>query len=226
LAGIVGVGAWAASNFLPAVSEAWEDFNFDHPFLMDTARDTVHWIGERLGYPWRKSEPAASEGFTPHTAGRNGTTRNGTTRPLTANDFVGRLEIPRLRLRTTVREGTGEGTLLLAAGHIPGTSLPGQRGNVAVAAHRDTLFRALSHIQMNDLITFKTREARYTYQVVSLDVVKPKDVGVLQPGRYPELTLVTCYPFDYIGSAPDRFIVKARQISKTPAEAFQTASAK
>src|SRR5207244_9209038 len=97
-------------------------------------------------------------------------------------------------------------------GHIPGTAVPGENGNVAVAGHRDTLFRGLGAIRDNDVIQFETLEGSYAYTVQSIEIVKPRDVSVLKPGRYPELTLVTCYPFNYVGSAPDRFIVKARQI--------------
>jgi len=125
---------------------------------------------------------------------------------------VGRLIIPRLRLRAMVREGTSEATLSLAAGHIPSTSLPGQQGNVGVAGHRDTLFRGLKDIHKNDLILFETLAGKYSYRVESTKIVKPEDVSVLSPGSFPELTLVTCYPFHYIGNAPDRFIVKARQV--------------
>jgi LPXTG-site transpeptidase (sortase) family protein len=128
--------------------------------------------------------------------------------------LIGRIAIPRLHLTTTVREGTGEDTLVLAAGHIRGTAFPGQKGNIAVAAHRDTLFSNLAGIRQKDLILFETLNARYAYEVASLEIVKPENVAVLKPGREQELTLVTCYPFDYLGSAPDRFIVKARLVSQ------------
>src|SRR5262249_28815741 len=127
-------------------------------------------------------------------------------------------------LTTTVREGTSEGTLFLAAGHIRGTSLPGQPGNAAVAAHRDTLFSALGNVRMSDRIQFENIDGKYTYEVRTITVVKPDDVSVLKPSRTPELTLVTCYPFDYIGSAPDRFVVKARQVSQSPAKPAYTST--
>jgi sortase A len=126
---------------------------------------------------------------------------------------VGRLVVPRLHLRAMVREGDGEGTLDLALGHIPGTALPGQKGNVGVAGHRDTLFRSLKSIEKNDLIEFQTLRGSYTYSVESIQVVKPENLDVLRPGPDAELTLVTCYPFAFVGPAPDRFIVKARQVA-------------
>jgi sortase A len=133
--------------------------------------------------------------------------------PLEDNALIGRITIPRLGLNTTVREGTGDNILLLAAGHMRGTAFPGGNGNVAVAGHRDTLFSGLARIQKNDLIEFETLHGSYRYQVASMEIVPPDDVSVLKPHRYSELTLITCYPFDYIGPAPKRFIVKARQIS-------------
>lgn len=110
-----------------------------------------------------------------------------------------------------VRQGVGEDTLRVALGHIPTTALPGESGNVGIAGHRDTLFRPLQKVRRNDLIVFETRSGKYVYRVQSTKVVGPKDVDVLEPKSSPELTLVTCYPFYYVGSAPERFIVEARQ---------------
>jgi LPXTG-site transpeptidase (sortase) family protein len=140
--------------------------------------------------------------------------------------LVGRLSIPRLRMRAIVREGSNEKTLSVALGHIPGTAFPGASGNVGVAGHRDRLFRELKHVAVNDQITVETPSAVYNYEVESTRIVKPTDVQVLNASTHPELTLVTCYPFEYVGSAPDRFIVKARLVSSaivTPST--QTASA-
>jgi sortase A len=128
--------------------------------------------------------------------------------------IVGRLAVPRLHIRAMVREGDSDRTLSVALGRIPGTALPGQQGNVGIAGHRDSLFRGLKNIAANDEITFETHDANYVYRVESTQIVKPEDVGVLKPGPAPELTLVTCYPFEYVGSAPDRFIVKARLVSQ------------
>jgi sortase A len=122
---------------------------------------------------------------------------------------VGMLAIPRLGLSTIVIEGVGDGELRLAAGHLPGTSLPGHRGNVVVASHRDTSFRALRFIRKGDAIAFVTRRGEYLYRVVSTTVVRPKDIQVLYPTKKDTLTLVTCYPFNFVGPAPKRFIVQA-----------------
>jgi sortase A len=136
---------------------------------------------------------------------------------VTANGgLVGRLLVPRLRLRAIVREGAGEDVLGVALGHITGTALPGQNGNVGVAGHRDTFFRGLRKIRKNDLIQFQTTGGDFFYRVQATGVVPPRDISVLKAGQSPSLTLVTCYPFNYIGSAPDRFIVKAVQVVQVP----------
>lgn len=133
------------------------------------------------------------------------------THPLQSHDIVGRLEIPRLHVSTVVLEGDDERSLTLGAGHIPGTPLPDQPGNVGIAAHRDTFFRPLRHIARNDRITLTTSDGAYQYTVESTEIVHPNEMRVLDAGGEPELTLITCYPFYYVGSAPLRFVVHARR---------------
>jgi sortase A len=127
--------------------------------------------------------------------------------------LIGRLSVLRLNLSAMVREGIDRNTLQLAVGHIPGTALPGQAGNVGVAGHRDTFFRGLKSLRTGDEIQFSTRGGDFRYEVESLLIVKPDNVGVLAPSAGNVLTLVTCYPFSYVGTAPKRFVVKARQVS-------------
>jgi LPXTG-site transpeptidase (sortase) family protein len=139
--------------------------------------------------------------------------RQGQTSEASPQTFPARLSVPRLRLTTMVEEGVGENTLRRAAGHIPDTALPGQPGNVGVAAHRDMAFRSLSGIREHDRIVMSTLKRDYDYEVVSTSIVNPDDVGVLAPSRGQQtLTLITCYPFYFIGHAPKRFVVRARQI--------------
>jgi len=133
--------------------------------------------------------------------------------PLPDGALIGRLEIPALNMQLPVREGAGRKTLDVGLGHIRGTAMPGQPGNVGIAGHRDTVFRGLRNIKKDDVIQLQTTLGTYDYQVESTRIVKPTDVAVLRPDGKPEITLVTCYPFYYVGSAPDRFIVKARQIN-------------
>lgn len=129
--------------------------------------------------------------------------------------LIGRLAIPRLGLSVIVTEGVDSRSLRRAAGHIPGTALPGQPGNAGISAHRDTFFRPLRNIRNNDIITVTTQLGEYSYRVVSTEIVSPFDVTVLDPGRGELLTLVTCYPFYFVGSAPERFIVRAERVGNS-----------
>ncbi len=125
-------------------------------------------------------------------------------RRLNEGDLFGRLEIPRLNLSVMVMEGDGAGVLRLGAGHVPGTQM-------CIAAHRDTFFRALKDIHVNDTIRITTPEGTTEYRVVSTKIVPPSDTSVLDAKDDSTLTLVTCYPFYYIGPAPKRFIVQAQK---------------
>ena len=125
-------------------------------------------------------------------------------RRLNEGDLFGRLEIPRLNLSVMVMEGDGASVLRLGAGHVPGTQM-------CIAAHRDTFFRALKDIKVNDTIRITTPEGTTEYRVVSTKIVPPSDTSVLDAKDDSTLTLVTCYPFYYIGPAPKRFIVQAQK---------------
>jgi sortase A len=126
--------------------------------------------------------------------------------------LIGRIEVHRLGVSVVVVEGTDESALQHAAGHIAGTALPGQPGNVGIAGHRDTFFRPLRNIKRDDMITLTTLHGEYLYRVVSTRIVRPSNVAVLNPDGNEILTLVTCYPFYFVGSAPERFIVRAERI--------------
>jgi sortase A len=126
---------------------------------------------------------------------------------------IGKINIPRLGISAILKEGVGQRTLNLAVGHIPSTALPGQPGNVGVAAHRDNLFRGLKDIRQDDSITLATLDNTWVYRVVSIKVVDPTDISVLDATVGENtLTLVTCYPFYFVGNAPQRFIVRALQV--------------
>jgi sortase A len=127
--------------------------------------------------------------------------------------LIGRMEIPRLQLSVVVMEGDDKLTLRRAVGHIPGTALPGNPGNVGLAGHRDTFFRPLKDVKIKDEIQISTLTGNFKYEVVSLRIVDPENVGVLAPSGENVLTLVTCYPFYFVGPAPKRWIVRARQVS-------------
>jgi sortase A len=131
---------------------------------------------------------------------------------LVGGALLGRVEIGRLNLSSMVREGVDAQTLSTSVGHVPSTALPGHLGNFALAAHRDTLFRALKDIKQDDVITFQSPDRTFTYKVENTRIVKPTDMSVLQPDGHELLTLITCYPFYYVGSAPKRFIVRAQLV--------------
>jgi sortase A len=131
---------------------------------------------------------------------------------VTTGSPFGRIEIPRIGISVMIVEGVEPHSLKVAVGHVPGTALPGEPGNVGIAGHRDTFFRKLREIRNHDAIRLRTLYGSYDYLVESTRVVGPSQVDVLQSSNESELTLVTCYPFYYVGSAPDRFIVRARQV--------------
>jgi sortase A len=130
-----------------------------------------------------------------------------------AGSLIGRIEIPRLLLSVVVVEGVDKTSLRRAVGHIPRTALPGAAGNVGLAGHRDTFFRPLKDVKIGDEIQVSTLNGTFKYEVVSLRIVDPENVGVLAPSGENVLTLVTCYPFYFVGPAPKRWIVRAKQVS-------------
>jgi LPXTG-site transpeptidase (sortase) family protein len=131
--------------------------------------------------------------------------------------LLGRVEIPRVGISALLLEGLSGSTLRRGVGHVPGTSLPELAGNVGVAGHRDTVFRGLKDIRKGDVVQLDTLAGTYRYTVDWAQVVDPSDVGVLARSSRRELTLVTCYPFYYVGSAPERFVVRAHLLDDSGA---------
>lgn len=119
------------------------------------------------------------------------------------------LRVPKIDLEVPVLEGTDEPALNRGVGHIAGTPRPGEPGNVGIAGHRDGFFRGLKDVSAGDVIELETLDATHRYRIQSLTIVSPRSIEVLAPTTEPVLTLVTCYPFYYAGSAPQRFIVRA-----------------
>ena len=128
---------------------------------------------------------------------------------LPARALIGRIEVARLKLSAVAREGVDVRTLRSAVGHVPGTALPGEEGNAAFAAHRDTFFRPLERVRTGDEVVVTTPTGVHRYAVTGTRIVDPSEVSVLQATQGRQLTLVTCYPFNFAGSAPKRFIVQA-----------------
>jgi sortase A len=134
------------------------------------------------------------------------------------------LRIPKIDLDVPVFNGTDALTLNHAVGRIGGTALPGGPGNIGVAGHRDTFFRGLKDVQKGDLIELRTKKGTDIYLVDEIRIVSPEDTSVLRPRGRPTLTLVTCYPFFFVGSAPKRYIVMAslaREIGSGPGHSKQ-----
>jgi sortase A len=133
---------------------------------------------------------------------------------LAVGDMLGIVEIPRLGFSTIVVEGDSDEMLKVAAGHLPDTP-PWQPGNTAIAGHRDGHFRPLKDIEIGDTIRLRTRHGTFDYRIKKTVIVLPSDISVLQPTLAKTLTLVTCYPFTYIGHAPKRFVIHAEALDAT-----------
>jgi LPXTG-site transpeptidase (sortase) family protein len=130
--------------------------------------------------------------------------------PAIERGLIGRLEIPRLHLSVIVMEGDDDATLGRAVGHVRGTALPWEPGNSVMAGHRDTFFRPLKNIRDDDQIRLTTARGTFDYRVTRTEIVEPDDTSALEPSSTRSLTLVTCYPFVYVGSAPQRFVIHAQ----------------
>lgn len=222
IVGFVCLG-WVSYSYLESyIYQSYEDYTLNEQ--MRGHRGSVIGFMHHLIFPHKPSsttptqeEPSQQNGEQQPETQANGTepAQPPTAGPkprLMPRDLIGRVEIPRLSISAIVREGVDARTLKHAVGHVPSTAMPGQPGNVAIAAHRDTFFRNLRGVKRGDRIQLVTPDATFDYEVESTKIVFPNNVEVLNPTPEPALTLVTCYPFNYIGSAPKRFIVRARQV--------------
>jgi len=135
-------------------------------------------------------------------------------RILAEGDILGELQVPRLGLDAMVVQGDSIADLRRAVGHLSNSAMPGEWGNVALAGHRDTFFRPLRDVRLGDEIRFQTRERSFVYVVKSIEVVAPTDTRVLESSTGHDLTLLTCFPFHYVGPAPKRFVVRAREVDE------------
>jgi sortase A len=211
LAGLAAVDVFVWVNTSTVLYQAYEDWSFDESMrgLKPTVRGFVSdEFASVFGSKTQAENPELPRKLDAVPAER----------PPLPDSLLGRLRIPRLQVAAMVREGADSGTLRSAIGHIPGTALPGKTGNIGLAGHRDTFFRALRNIQEGDTIDFETESGTYRYAVESTKIVTPRDISVLKAAGGKTLTLVTCYPFYYVGSAPKRFIVRAVQVSAGPSK--------
>ncbi len=197
IGGLLALSVWAAGNVSGAMGARQDIARFrqhTNPHLGASAPDTASWSEKRVR-EWRES-----------------LTR-------TAPAPLALLRIPRIGLEVAVLAGTDDWTLNRAVGHIEGTSAPGTGGNVGIAGHRDGFFRGLQHIAVGDMIDVETHGRLERFRIEQTWIVKPEDVWVIDPTDAPSITLVTCYPFYHVGSAPQRFIVRAvraEMVAKQP----------
>ena len=165
----------------------------------------AHMFQSRLA---RRLGTMGSTGFdSPAIEGAAATRREAIT-----SGLVGRLEIPRLGISAMVTEGISAQALGRGIGHVPHTAFPGERGNVGLAAHRDTYFHRLKDVARGDRIRLDTPDGVFSYEVEQAWIVDPDRIDLLEDTANPALTLVTCYPFNWVGHAPKRFVVRARAI--------------
>lgn len=203
--GCLALGYWGHAFFSASLYQLYESWRFDR-IIQSGARP-----GPAADAPPSGARPPGSPPPTP------------ADRPAPeAGSIIGRIQIPRIGLSAMVRQGDDAATLTKAVGHLPRTSLPGQPGNVVLAGHRDTFFRKLRDIRKQDTISLTTFNGEFHYAVESMEVVDPDYTQALEPSPYRTLTLVTCYPFTYIGHAPRRFVVRAREANAAPTLAAES----
>ena len=208
LLGLLALDCYIWVNTAASLDQAYGDWSFDQT-LLGAKASVTGFIADEIGWLFHKAPPSIAP---PDEKAEKAQPIPPAVKALQPGALIGRLRIPRLNVAVMVREGATESTLSRAVGHIPGTGLPGQLGNVGLAGHRDTFFRPLRNVRKDDAIDLDTGRGTIRYLVTSTQIVSPRDVGVLKASAGKTLTLVTCYPFYYVGSAPKRFIVQATEV--------------
>ena len=178
------------------------------PYLLLGCGSVMAFLGARDFFESYYGQAAAERTFRPAAASVSAVSLPQVQRPR-RGDTVARLSIPRLSAQLYVIEGDDTAELRRGPGHLADSAPPGTRGNCVIAGHRDTHFRVLKNIRKGDDIFLDTDRGRFRYRVAGTAIVSPTDTGVLRPTSTPVLTLVTCYPFYYVGASPKRFIVEA-----------------
>ena len=200
LLGLAGIGFYTYTYVDETVYQSYANWAFDQEIA---GKSVTFWDYLRQFAGLSQTAPAEKSASLTKTAPEIHRPAPG--------ELLGRVTIPRLNMTAVVLEGVDDATLRRSAGHVPSTALPGETGNFSIAAHRDTLFRPLKDIRVGDEVQFETAQKNLVFHVVSTKIVKPTDVSVLAPqGDSRLMTMITCYPFYYVGSAPKRFIVMAR----------------
>lgn len=169
--------------------------------------EALHWENQNPEGTSSDASPVGNAMFQQAQLSRAGLARQGSR--YERGESIAKLSIPRLNTTLYVLEGTGDKDLKRGPGHMEGTVMPGAGGNCVIAGHRDTHFRVLKNIAKGDEIVVQSREGTYKYRVTGMSVVAPENTDSLQPTAKSVLNLITCFPFDYVGSAPRRFVVHA-----------------
>ena len=181
------------------------------PFLR--AVEYVCWISGALALAWVVLVWLNTSNFQASQDKRlESLQQKSVTMRLQPGDPFGKISIPRIGLSAMIAEGIDDGTLRHAVGHFPESSTPEGAGTVALAGHRDTFFRGLGRVRLHDRIEIETAHGKYWYQVTRTAVVGPEHIELVEPSSGSDLTLVTCFPFHYVGAAPQRFIVQAQRL--------------
>lgn len=134
----------------------------------------------------------------------------------TEGEVIGEIYFPKLDKRVAILEGTGRAALKKGAGHDEGSAAIGSSGNSVLAGHRDTVFRSLGDLEVSDIIELETADGKFTYEITGSRIVDAEARGAIKPSEEAVLTLITCYPFSYVGSAPDRYLLSAKLIASQP----------
>jgi LPXTG-site transpeptidase (sortase) family protein len=228
LIGVVCLGIWGYAFVDTYVYEYWQNQRLEEAIRQQSARQAAAPAPPRKSPP-KKSDRTAAETDSFASFSREDEEWNEMAGEidqdgdLTEGDLIGRIKIPRVGVSALVLHGVGSRTLRRGVGHIPGTAQPDMNGNVGLAGHRDSFFRGLKDISKNDTIELATLDGTFEYKVEWIKIVRPKDTQVLEDEGGAALTLVTCYPFYYVGSAPKRFIVRARRIGEAGEDAAAVA---
>ena len=195
------------------------------PLYVTAESAFAQWSGEKTLAAQRRTPTASPAAGPRETIVTRRSPATSGAQPRKAGSVLGKFEIPRLELSYILLEGTDDRTLDRSIGHIEGTGLPGQTGNIGIAGHRNTHFRKLEWIRRGDEILLRGPDGIDRYHVEWVRLFDPKGLEVLDPEHGPAITLVTCFPFEYVGAAPLRFVVRALPDAETKARLDAAAKA-
>jgi len=205
VAGAASVLVFAWTSWDAAYYQYTQKLQFEAEVVSHTVADGSAGMAKEIAVPELRSQPDLAFRVLPN-LGKPYLAKPSRRDPL----LIGELEAPRVGLSVMVREGLDAATLRRAVGHVPSTALPGQVGNFVILGHRDTFFRPLRELEKGDTVRISTTRGRFTYAIESIEVVEPEGIALTAPASEAVATLITCFPFNYVGPAPRRFVARAR----------------